>query len=552
MTSQENGRDVSLASAEPECYGVSAEEVRTELQRIQGSLKEYQVGVVVCGRSESYDTRTDPVVRVEARRLRSALDTYYANEGREDAVIIGLPKGGYVPCFSVRQALPKPPATGIQARRKWQIIAAVAAISIMLAASLFYSRHHAKPLLTDKDTVVLADFVNSTGDTVFDDTLRHGLSAQLEQSPFLNLLSDTRVAQTLALMGQTKDARITGELARQICERTGSTATIEGSISRLGGEYVLSLKAVNCHDGDLLAEEQLAANGKEQVLTVLGTAATKLREKLGESLASVQKFDAPPENVTTPSLEALQAYSFGFKVHVINLDEAGAAALFQRAVTLDPHFAMAYARLATCYVNLGESSRATESMIKAYELRNGVSEHERLFILSLYHEFVTGDLEEARKTYELRAQIYPHDDIPIGNLGNLYFSLGKYDKALAVTEEALRRNPGSRIWYGNFRMPLESRTTRLSHRRTCASSCRRISSNSSGLQAASSTGGSKIIGRAIPTTSGATIWAESPITARPRMPNSAAKRSSVDDRDVSVASRARLRNRPVPEIPASK
>lgn len=427
--------------------------VEETLQGRQSELKEYQVGVQVCGRNKSYDPRTDPVVRVEARRLRSTLDTYYVEDGLEDAVLISLPKGGYVPCFAPRpqtasaeRDIPPP-----RPHRKWALAVAGTAVVALTASGtgLFWYRHN-RPRLLETDTVVLADYVNTTGDPVFDGALRHGLAAQLEQSPYLNLLSEAQAAQTLALMGQSKQARLTPELAHQVCERTGGTATIEGSISTLGRQYVLGLKAVNCHTGDLLAEEQTLAGNKEQVLTAMASGAAKLRRKLGESLASVQKNDAPPESVTTPSLEALQAYSLGFNVHVVSLDEAQAAALFQRAVVLDPHFAMAYARLAVCYANLGESNRTIEAMRKAYELRDRVSEHEKLFILSLYHQFVTGDLEEARRTYELRAQLYPHDDIPIGNLGNVYFSLGRYDQALAATREALRRNPGSRIWNGNL------------------------------------------------------------------------------------------------------
>ena len=415
----------------------------------QGSgLKEYQIGVAVCDRSESYDQRTDPVVRVEARRLRSALDSYYSKEGIEDPILISLPKGGYVPTFALRQSAPDRKLA--PAKPKLVIIAAVIATTVFAVAVGLFWHMRAKPQLTDKDTVIVADFVNTTGDPVFNDTLRHGLAAQLEQSPFLNLLSEARVAQTIALMEHDKQSPVTADIARQVCERTGSTATVEGSINTLGGQYVINLKAVNCHSGDLLAQEQVSANGKEQVLTALATAALRLRRKLGESLSSVEKFDAPPENVTTPSLEAFQAYSLGFNVHVVSLDEARAAQLFQRAVSLDPSFAMAHARLATCYMNLGEPSLAAESMRKAFALRDRVSEHEKLFILSQYQRYVTGDLEAARKTYELRAELYPHDDIPIGNLGNVYFSLGSYDKAVAATEEALRRNPGSRIWHGNM------------------------------------------------------------------------------------------------------
>jgi tetratricopeptide (TPR) repeat protein len=182
----------------------------------------------------------------------------------------------------------------------------------------------------------------------------------------------------------------------------------------------------------------------------MATSATKLRRHLGESLASVQQYDSPPEEVTTASLEALQAYSLGFRIHVVKLDEAGAADLFRRAITLDPKFAMAYARLAVCYINMGEQTQAAENLRSAYNLRKQVSQHEELFILSLYHEFVTGNLDEARKTYELRSKIYAHDDIPIGNAGNVYFLLGQYDQTLDATQEALRRNPGSRIWNGNL------------------------------------------------------------------------------------------------------
>ncbi len=422
--------------------------VNETLKGGRNSLKEYQLGVEVCDRGKSYDPRTDPVVRVEARRLRSALEGYYANGGRDDSIIISLPKGGYVPSFTQRntnQAEPKSRSNGL----KLALTASAVSLVLVMAATAFWHFRSGQGL-TEKDTVVVADFANNTGDPVFNETLRHGLTAQLEQSPFLNLLSEASVAQTIALMANDKDAPLTAEAARQVCQRTGGTATIEGSISMLGGQYVLNIEAVNCHSGDILAQEQVTAERKEQVLPALATAATGLRRKLGESLASVQKFDAPPENVTTPSLEALQAYSLGFNVHVVSLDEARAAELFRRAVSLDPTFAMAYARLATCYLNLGESTLAAESMRKAYALRERVSDHERLFIVSQYQRYVAGDLEAAEKTYQLRAELYPHDDIPIGNLGNDYFSQGEYDKAVAATEEALRRNPGSRIWHGNM------------------------------------------------------------------------------------------------------
>jgi tetratricopeptide (TPR) repeat protein len=335
--------------------------------------------------------------------------------------------------------------------RNWKMLAAAAALLFVVAAGAFFLSHARRgQRLTEKDTLVVADFSNTTGDPLFDGALRQGLSSQLEQSPFLNLLSDERVAQTLALMAQAKDARLTRELAREVCQRTAGAATIEGSISSLGSQYVLGLRAVNCRNGDLLAQEQATASGKEQVLKALGVAANKIREKLGESLASVQKFDAPPDNVTTPSLEALQTYSLGSRAQIVRTDYAAAIPLFQRAISLDPNFAMAYSRLGTNYSDLGQTARAAESTRKAYELRDRVSERERFYIVSHYEHFVTGNLEAARKAYELWAQTYPRDDIPAGNLGVIYISLGDYEKGLAACQESLKINPGSGIAYVNL------------------------------------------------------------------------------------------------------
>jgi serine/threonine protein kinase/Flp pilus assembly protein TadD len=335
--------------------------------------------------------------------------------------------------------------------RRWPWIAGAAAVILIAAAgAAYFFLHRSAPKLTEKDTIVLADFTNTTGDSVFDGALRQGLSAQLEQSPFLNLLSDQRIAQTLALMSQPKDARVTQELGREVCQRTASAATIEGSISSLGSQYVLGLKAVNCHDGDLLAQEQVTAEGKEQVLKALGDAATKLRAKLGESLASVQKYDAAPENVTTPSLVALEAYSLGYQALIVRSDNAAAIPFFQRAVSLDPNFAMAYARLGTSYFNLHEATRAAESARKAYELRERTSEREKLYISSQYEQFVTGNLEAARTAYELWAQTYPRDASARRNLSATYDSLGEYEKALAASREAVKLDSGSGQAYGNL------------------------------------------------------------------------------------------------------
>jgi serine/threonine protein kinase len=323
------------------------------------------------------------------------------------------------------------------------LILATAAGVLLIAAAAFFFWHRSASAakLTEKDTMVLADFTNATGDPAFDGTLRQGLSSQLEQSPFLNLLSDERIAQTLALMAKPKDVRLTHELAREVCQRTASAATMEGSISTLGSQYVVGLKGMNCRNGDLLAEEQVTANGKEQVLKALGDAAAKMREKLGESLASVQKYDAPAESVTTPSLEALRAYSLGYQEMLLKNDYLAAIPLFQRAISLDPNFAMAYARLGTTYSNVGETLRTAENMRKANELRERVSEREKLYITSHFEDLVTRDLEAARKTYALWAQTYPRDDVPPTNLGVVYASLGDPEKSLAAHLRALKLVP---------------------------------------------------------------------------------------------------------------
>jgi eukaryotic-like serine/threonine-protein kinase len=340
----------------------------------------------------------------------------------------------------MQTAPPEAPGT---ARSRWKLIVPAAVVVAAALTTAAYFRFHRAPKLTDKDTIVLADFDNKTGDAVFDGTLRQGLAAQLEQSPFLSLISDERIAQTLELMQQPKQTRLTPQLAREVCQRTSSAATIEGSISNLGSEYVLGLKAVNCRTGDLLSEEQTTASGKEQVLKALGDAATQLRGKLGESLASVQKYDAPPENVTTPSLEALQAYSLGNQTTDIANDYAKAIPLFERAISIDPNFAMAYLRLGQAYQPLSQLDRCAEYTRKAYELRNHAGDREKLAISSFYELAVTGNLEASRTAYEAWAQTYPRDDEPPSNLWTTYAFMGNYEKAKENALQAFKINPGS-------------------------------------------------------------------------------------------------------------
>jgi serine/threonine protein kinase/tetratricopeptide (TPR) repeat protein len=335
-------------------------------------------------------------------------------------------------------------------RSGWKTLAAEATLLVtVVAAGWFYNNTRSTHALTKTDTIVLADFTNKTNDPIFDDTLRQGLAAQLQQSPFLSLVSEQRIQQTLRLMGQSPDSRLFPAVAADVCQRAASKAYLSGSISSIGNQYVIGISAVNCQTGDYLAQEQVTADGKENVLKALGEASTKLREKLGESLKTVQKLDTPIEQATTPSLEALQAYSLGRKTMAGKGDYTAAVPLFQRSIQLDPNFAMAYAVLGTSYHNLGEKILAAENTRKAYELRTHVSEWEKFYIESHYYHFVTGDLEKARQVYELWGQIYPREHVPYTNLGVIYQTLGQYDKSLAKFLEAWRIGADS-LSYSNL------------------------------------------------------------------------------------------------------
>ena len=340
-----------------------------------------------------------------------------------------------------------PPAGG---RKIWKIVipAAVAVVAALIGGGLYF-RSRSAALLTQRDTIVLADFANTTGETVFDDTLKQALRVQLEQSPFLNVLSDQKVDEQLRLMGRPKDQRLTQDVAREVCQRTGSKALLEGSVSSLGSHYAIGLNALNCHTGDALGSEQIEADSREHVLKALGESVTKMREKLGESLASVQKYDAPVEQATTPSLEALQAYSLGIKSKYTKGDEASIPP-FKRAIELDPNFAMAYARLGVAYNNLSQAGLASDYVKKAYELRERVTERERFYIDSFYYQFGSGDLEKAVQVYELWKQTYPRDVQPYRSLGIVHSSLGQYDKTLEEQREALRLEPGDATNYADM------------------------------------------------------------------------------------------------------
>ena len=336
---------------------------------------------------------------------------------------------------------PAEPAAGAGlAAVPWKKIVPAAVIIAALIAGGLYWRSRQAVKLTEKDTIVLADFTNTTGDSVFDGTLRQGLAVQLEQSPYLSLISDERMQQTLKMMGQSADARLTPEISREICQRTSSTATLNGSIAQIGSQYTIILKAVNCANGESLASTEAEAADKSHVLDALGKAASAMRSKLGESLSTVKKFETPVQEASTSSLEALQVYSRTRPMFGAN-DFAGAIPQLQRAIQLDPNFAMAYGALATSYSNIGEVGLSAQNATKAYQLRDRVSEHEKFYIDSHYYQMATGDLEKARQSLELWAQSYPRDEIPVINLNVLYGNLGEYQKALAYAQDAFRRNP---------------------------------------------------------------------------------------------------------------
>jgi DNA-binding winged helix-turn-helix (wHTH) protein len=410
---------------------------------------------------EDFITRLWPGVFVEDVALAkniSHLRRILAEGKTGTEMIQTVPKRGYRFVVPVRKVLdqtaePSPagdlPAAPAEPGKgppwsRWAIALVLLAAS-SVGAFLFLRHKH--PVLTEKDTVVLADFSNSTGDPVFDGTLRQGLAVELEQSPFLNLISDQQIQQALSLMGQPADARLTPTIAREICERTASAAVLEGSIANLGREYVLGLQAMDCHSGAVLAEEQGHAATKEGVLNTLGQIASRFRSRVGETLATVEEHNTPLAEATTPSLEALKAYSTGWKVDN-SAGEAAALPFFQRAVEIDPQFAMAYASLGLMYSNNAESALAAENVSKAYALRDRVSDKERYFIDAYYDGRVTGNMEKAQQTCEAWARTYPREMAPHTFLGGfIYQASGKYEKAAEEAGKGREIEPDAAIVY---------------------------------------------------------------------------------------------------------
>jgi eukaryotic-like serine/threonine-protein kinase len=364
-------------------------------------------------------------------------------------------ESGYRSATTSSGALAVPETPKARVAKHWKIAVPVRIavpilmVAALIAGGLYYYRSRQSKRLTDKDTVVLTDFSNSTGDAVFDDTLNTALSISLRQSPFLNVLSDRQVAKTMQLMTLPANTKLTPEIASELCLRAGSKVYIAGAIGSLGSKYVLELKAVNCQSGDTLAEEQVTAASREKVLDALGGVASKLRGGLGESLATVQRFDVPLEQATTSSLEALKAYSLGRKA---DGTKGSAAALphDQRAIELDSNFAVAYEAVGGDYGNLGELGRASEYFTKAFQLREHASEREKLRITGIYYQNVTGELDKAAQTYQERIESYPREPLAYGNLGIVYSQQGQYQKAAEITSQGLRLAPDRVGSYDNF------------------------------------------------------------------------------------------------------
>jgi serine/threonine protein kinase/tetratricopeptide (TPR) repeat protein len=390
-------------------------------------------------------------IRTDLQRLKRDIETGRAELASSGAVAVAADEPRVEPRLTGRRKTSVPPHTFSRADG---YIAATLLVAALIAAGLYYrSRQRTAHALTEKDTIVLADFTNTTGDAVFDDTLKTALSVSLNQSPFLNVLSENKITATLKLMSRPADTKLTPEVTRELCQRAGSKAYLAGSIASLGSQYVLGLKAVNCQSGDPLAEKQVTAAGKEKVLDALGEAASKLRTELGESLATVQKLNVPLSEATTSSLEALQAYSLGRRARA----EAGPVAALpydRHAIELDPNFALGYLAVGDAYYSMSEVGRATEYLTKAFQLRGHASEPERLKISAQYYELVSGELEKAAPIYQEWIAGYPRDPATHNSLGAVYTAQGRNDKAVEEFRESMQLTPEHGDVYSNLAFSL--------------------------------------------------------------------------------------------------
>ena len=430
----------------------SAKDMRVELQRIKRDTETGRAAALGSGVIAGIDVRAAQTLAKpsESGAGSGTVDAGAVTQARATAPSAPTPEKSPSSVAAAPAVLESSGGRAGVRSHWWKF--AVPAVGFLLAALIgggwWLRTHQTAARLTEQDTVVLADFANSTGDAVFDDTLKTALGVALRQSPFLSVLSEGKVANTLQLMNRP-EAKLTPELARDLCQRAGSKAYIVGAIGSLGSEYVIGLKAVNCQSGDMLAEQQVTAPSQEKVLDALGEAAAKLRSELGESLASVQKFDVPLAQATTSSLEALKAYSLGSKA---GYEKGPAAALpfDQRAIDLDPNFASGYGAVGVDYHNLGEAGRASQYYTKAFELRDRASEREKLGITGDYYSNVTGELEKAAETFQQQIALYPRWSTPYGNLAIVYAALGQYDKAVAITKQGMAIEPERVTWSENL------------------------------------------------------------------------------------------------------
>ncbi len=400
-------------------------------------------------RSLRYQTAADMLADLRRLRRDSGSGRLPSTQRVEPAPhSAGVPAG--VPSGPAAASAPQTAGSGASqgVPRRWKIVAAAAVVAAAGALAMkFVGPLQAKPL-TERDQVLVADFINNTDQTVFDGALKQALAVHLEQSPFLNIVPESRVRETLRFMSRPPDDRVTGAVAQEICERQGIKAMLTGTISTLGLHYVVDLNAVNCRTGDSLAREQIEAENSEVILKALGTAATRLRERLGESLSSIQAFDVPIEQATTPSLEALKAFSLG-ELQRGKGAEVGAIPFYKRAIELDPNFAMAYERVGVIYWNIGELHSSREYMTQAFERRSRVSEREKFFIVSNYND-LTGDLDKSLETFQLWTQTYPRDWSAYNTLAYVHTTAGQFDKAILAAHEAKRLAPNHPFPYGNL------------------------------------------------------------------------------------------------------
>ena len=445
---------VSILEHEPAALTRLAADVPAELERITRRC-------LAKDRDERYQTPHD--LLIDLKNLRRKLEL--RNELHRSASPLSTEASATVtdaPTQTLARTLSTPThemgprktssveylVTEIKRHKKVAIVIAALAVAIATSSFFFFQSRGAR-VLTEKDTVLLTDFVNTTGDAVFDGTLKQALAVQLGQSPFLNIFSEDRVRAALRFMGRSAEERVTREVGTEICQRQGFKAMLLGSIGTLGNQYVITLEAVNAQTGDAIAREQRQTETKEQVLRALGDAATKLREQLGESLASIQKFDAPIEQATTSSLEAFKAFSLGVEQQLKG-KYFEAIPLYKRAAEIDPNFALSYARLASVYNNTGAYALAAEASQKAYDLRERVSERERLYSSMSYYGNVTRELENYIQTLELWAHTYPRDVVPHNNLALQYNDIGQYEKAVEQAQEAIRLNPNAAPPHSNL------------------------------------------------------------------------------------------------------